>query len=222
MTNVRYETVIFDLDGTLVDSLKDIAEVANQVLRSLGFSPHPEDQYRRFVGDGLMTLAERIVPEGVGQQSIAKTAELFKIHYRSQWDRNSRPFPGIVSMLEFLVERQINLAVLSNKPDDFTQLFVSRFFPDIHFGLVCGNKEDQPKKPDPKVALEIARNFDSEPDSCLLVGDSAVDILTAKAAGMASMGVTWGFRDRQELVSHGADVIVTKPDQIVPHVLNLD
>lgn len=222
MNSARYNTVIFDLDGTLVDSLKDIAEVANQVLQSLGFAPHPEEQYRNFVGDGLITLSERIVPEGAGKQSIAHTAELFKIHYLKQWDRNSRPFPGIVSMLELLAEKQINLAVLSNKPDDFTQLFVSRFFPDIHFGLVCGKKDNQPKKPDPKVALDIARNFASKPDSCLLVGDSAVDILTAKAAGMASMGVTWGFRDRQELESHGADVIVTQPEQIVPHVLNLD
>lgn len=219
MITARYKTVIFDLDGTLVDTLTDIAEAANLVLDSLGFPSHPKDDYRTFVGDGLMTLAERILPEGSEPETLTRTAGLFRIHYLDHWDRNSRPFPGILSMLERLMERQINLAVLSNKPDDFTQLFVSRFFPTIAFGLVRGNTVDQPKKPDPKVALEMARTFATSPDSCLLVGDSAVDILTAKASGMASMGVTWGFREKRELESHGADLIVTQPEEIVSHVL---
>ncbi len=219
MVSYRFNTIIFDLDGTLVDSLSDIAEAANSALAVLGFPAHPKEKYRRFVGDGLMTLAERIVPAGCDKSQISETARQFKKSYQTNWDRNSCPYPGIMTMLKTLAAHPVNLAVFSNKPDDFTQLFVARFFPGSMFGQVIGNRENLPKKPDPTGALTIADYFHVEPATCLLVGDSSVDIRTGKSAGMTSMGVTWGFRERQELEESGADIIIDQPSEIVSYVL---
>jgi len=213
-------TIIFDLDGTLVDSLEDIAEAANSALRSMGYPLHPVDRYRYFVGDGLMTLARRIVPEAIDEKSVQQIAAEFKTQYKRIWNRTSHPYKGIEMMLRQLAENGLNLAVLSNKPDDFTQVFVSTLFPGVTFGRVFGNREQVPKKPDPTGALEIAHYFGSEPSSCLFVGDTSVDILTGKAAGMTSIGVTWGFRERLELERAGADIIINKPEELTAYVFN--
>ena len=219
MVSYRFNTIIFDLDGTLVDSLSDIAEAANSALAALGFPAHPKEKYRRFVGDGLTTLAERIVPAGSDKSQISETVRQFKIIYQTNWARNSGPYPGIMTMLNTLAAHPVNLAVLSNKPDDFTQLFVARFFPGSMFGQVIGNRENLPKKPDPTGAFTIADYFQVESASCLLVGDSSVDIMTGKSAGMTTMGVTWGFRERQELEESGADIIIDQPSEILSYVL---
>lgn len=217
---IRFTTILFDLDGTLIDTLSDIAEAANNALRASGFPDHPPDRYRYFVGDGLLTLARRIVPEETAEHRIHEIAEEFRRQYEHNWNRNSHPYQGIEPMLNHLVRHDVKLAVLSNKPDDFTQTFVTTFFPGIPFGQVFGDREQVPKKPDPQAALEIAAYFDSHPRSCLFVGDTAVDMLTAKAAGMASMGVTWGFRDRLELERSGADIIIDRPEELIGHVFN--
>lgn len=220
MTILRYHTVVFDLDGTLIDSLADIAEAANRALGVLGFPSHEPDRYRLFVGDGLMTLAARIVPRKTPEKLVIEAAHQFKLHYSENWNRTTRLYPGIMSMLTNLAHNGVNMAVLSNKPDDFTRLFVKTFFPANMFGLVFGNRDLVPKKPDPQGALEIADHFRTHPRSCLFVGDTSVDISTGKAAGMTSMGVTWGFRERQELEAAGADLIIDSPDEIIAHVIN--
>ncbi len=217
---VRFTTILFDLDGTLIDSLEDIAEAANGVLRTSGYPEHPADRYRHFVGDGLTTLLRRIVPENTAEQRIHELAEEFRKRYKNSWNRSSRPYQGIEPMLGVLAGYDVNLAVLSNKPDDFTQTFVATFFPDVPFGRVFGHREQVPKKPDPQAALEIAKYFDSDPSLCLFVGDTSVDIMTAKAAGMTSIGVTWGFRDRFELERSGADIIIDNPEELIDHVFN--
>ena len=216
----RFTTIIFDLDGTLVDSLNDIGEAANSALRELGYPDHAVDRYRHFVGDGLMTLARRIVPEDTAESRIIQLVEEFKNRYHNNWSRTSRPYPGIKVMLDRLEENGVNLAVLSNKPDEFTQKFVSTFFSGVNFGQVFGNREQVPKKPDPLGALEIAKSLGSEPGCCLFVGDTSVDILTGKAAGMVCMGVTWGFRDRLELEYCGADIIIDKPEELIGYVFD--
>ena len=187
MIRLRFKTVIFDLDGTLVDTLIDIAEAANQVLREHGFPQHHKNSYLYFVGDGLLVLARRIVPAGTPDSVVTDVARRFREVYKDNWARNSRPYPGIIDMLETLHRNRLNLAVLSNKPDDFTRLFADRFFPADTFGQVMGNRQGQPKKPDPAAALAIADFFGTSPSSCLLVGDSGVDMKTGKAAGMTSL-----------------------------------
>ncbi len=155
----HFSTIIFDLDGTLVDSLLDIAEAANKTLESMKYPVHPVDAYRQFVGDGLLSLAQRIAPEHTLEEKIAEIVDLFKVHYDRNWDQHTRPYPGITNMLQKLVENGLNTAVLSNKPDEFTRNFAARFFPDIAFGQVFGKRQEVPKKPDPQAALEIAAYF---------------------------------------------------------------
>lgn len=217
---MRFSTIIFDLDGTLVDSLADIAVASNKALDVLGFPPHEVDRYRFFVGDGLMTLARRIVPRETPEEMVIETAQQFKLQYKDNWNRTTRPYPGIKTTLASLARHELNLAVLSNKPDDFTRLFVNAFFTAEMFGLVFGNRDQVPKKPDPHGALEIANHFGTAPQACLFIGDTAVDIATGKAAGMTSMGVTWGFRERRELEDAGADLIIDSPEEIIAHVLH--
>lgn len=221
MYKSKYQTLIFDLDGTLIDSLTDIAEAANRALTLLDFPPHPADAYRFFVGDGLAVLAERIVPVGTSRDLAGQVAEQFKIFYEQSWDKTTRPYSGIVEMLEFFKEQPTHLTVLSNKPDEFTQIYVTRFFPDIPFEIVFGKRDSVPKKPAPDAALDIARKLSTDPEQCLFIGDTNVDIRTGQAAGMMTMGVTWGFRGRHELEQSGADFIIDTPRQLIDHVFSI-
>lgn len=218
MNHSNYQTIIFDLDGTLIDSLTDIAVAANRALAAFDFPRHPEKAYRFFVGDGLAVLAKRIVPDNTAAAKAGKVAEKFKHFYEQNWDQSTRPYPGIMDMLKLLAVHPIHLTVLSNKPDEFTHIYVERFFPEIPFKIVFGNRPSIPKKPSPAAALEIARALKCEPAQCLFVGDTDVDIKTGKAAGMATMGVTWGFRGRAELEIGGADYIIETPHQLTDHV----
>lgn len=219
MISHQFKTIIFDLDGTLIDTLTDIADAANDALTQAGYPAHPRQKYRLYVGDGLLTLAERMVPAGTPDTAIREIAQKFKTCYKLNWANNSRPYPGILTMLETLQKEEFNLAVLSNKPDEFTHLFVARFFPENTFAQVMGNRPNVPKKPDPTAALAIADYFGTEPAHCLLIGDSSVDMKTGSSAGMTSMGVSWGFRERQELEDSGADFIIDRPADIITHVL---
>ncbi len=213
--------VIFDLDGTLLDTLQDLADAANATLDRFGFPVHSTDAYRYFVGEGLMTLIERILPEkNRSQQEIAACMDTFMQLYGQSWDLRSRPYEGIMEMLGQLHEAGLKLAVLSNKPHAFTQLCVQRFFPSDTFDFVYGQREGVPKKPDPSAAKEIAVLMQLEPQQILYVGDSATDMQTGNGAGMFTMGVLWGFRERQELEKNKAGKIISHPSEIVNHVNN--
>ena len=220
MDHHRYKTIIFDLDGTLVDSLTDIAGAANAVLDERGYPQHPREDYYHFVGDGLLTLAARIVPDGTPDQLINEIADRFRTVYKGCWANNSRPYPGVMQMLGTLSQGGLNLAVLSNKPDEFTQLFVDKFFPGKMFGQVMGNRPSVPKKPNPAAVLSIVNFFGSKNGDCLMVGDSGVDMKTGKNAGMTSLGVSWGFRSRQELIESGADLVIDHPSELISHVID--
>ncbi|MFV0437323.1 MAG: HAD family hydrolase [Desulfopila sp.] len=214
------KTIIFDLDGTLLDTLEDLAYAGNQVLAELGFCQHPEEKYRYFIGDGLRVLLQRITPATCSAVEIDDYCARFTEIYSQCWDRHSRPYPGIQEMLKRLQERGVGLAVLSNKPHRFTTTYVKRFFPDHHFELVLGQREGVPKKPDPAGALEIVDRLAIPVTDCLYVGDTAVDMKTGRAAKMFTIGVLWGFRDEPELRQNGADLIVNHPLEIVDYAIS--
>ncbi|MSR84016.1 MAG: HAD family hydrolase [Candidatus Latescibacteria bacterium] len=208
--------VIFDLDGTLLDSLEDLAESMNQALESLGFPSHPVPAYQYFVGDGMEVLARRVLPEAAcDADTLARTVAAMRQVYGRRWDLKTRPYVGVPEMLAQLQARGLRRAVLSNKPDDFTRLTVERLLAPHVFDLVQGVGPGTPPKPDPAGALGVATRLGVEPAACLYLGDTATDMLTACRAGMYAVGALWGFRTRAELVENGARAVVERPAEML-------
>lgn len=203
--------VIFDLDGTLVNSLDDLADAVNEALAAQGFSVHPTDAYRFFVGDGMETLVQRALPQDASPEAVRAVAEDVRRIYSVHWARKSRPYAGILAVLKELCAAGLPVCVLSNKPHEFTELVVQRFFPDIPFRRVLGSPPGGKAKPEPRMALGIAEALGVRPDAVWLVGDSRTDMDTAAAAGMVPVGVLWGFRPKEELERHGARYLVEHP-----------
>lgn len=213
-------TIIFDLDGTLIDSLADIADATNNALSAFGMPVHPVDAYRQFVGNGVQVLLERAMPADHRGPPPDRFIETFKHLYRRHLNVKTRPYAGIDDMLRRLADKGIKLAILSNKPDEFTKVCATRFFPGIAFSAVYGQRDGVPRKPDPRPALEIAAVAGESPERCVFVGDSAVDMATGRAAGMCCIGVSWGFREPGELVAAGADLIIDHPHELFEHALS--
>lgn len=211
-----YRAALFDLDGTLLDTLEDLAEACNRVRAGLDLPPHPVEAYRRFVGDGARVLVVRMLPENLRDRAGAVEAALagFQREYAACWQTRTRPYPGIADMLDELSAAGLRLAVLSNKPDFFTKLCVATLLARWSFDPVLGQREGVPKKPDPAGALEAARLMGVTPAETIFVGDSDVDMATAKAAGMTAVGALWGFRGADELKMAGADELAAKPVDI--------
>ena len=191
---MRYSSIIFDLDGTLLDTLSDLAETCNEVLTRHHFPTHPLPAYKGFVGDGLYTLVGRMTPVATANIVLQGCAALFTEIYSRNWKRKSCLYDGINAMLAALKEQGMLLAILSNKPHEFVTLCVDEFFPEGLFTIVYGQRTGFPKKPDPSSALEIVERLGTRPQDTMFVGDSGVDMKTAKAAGMTAAGVSWGFR----------------------------
>ncbi len=213
---MRYKAVLFDLDGTLLDTLEDLADSANHALAEMRMPEHPVDAYRYFVGDGMMTLIERIVPDDRrNEKIILETADAFRRHYSGNWHVKTRAYPGIREMLTALVDAGLQLAILSNKPQDFTELCVERLLGDFPFAPVLGQREGIPKKPDPAGALEIAEILNTAPEQFLYLGDTSIDMYTAGRAGMCAVGVLWGFRTERELRESGADHLLRAPSDLL-------
>lgn len=204
--------VLFDLDGTLLDTLVDIAESANAVLAQLGQPTHALEQYQHFIGDGVSVLFQRALPVEQRDPAMLERCMLgFQREYGARWDRESRPYAQIPELLETLVQRALPLTVLSNKPDEFTKKCVSKYFPTVPFRVVLGQRAEVPRKPDPTAANEIARLLDLPAEAFVYVGDTPTDMQTARNAGMYALGVTWGFRTAEELRSAGAAAIIDTP-----------
>lgn len=204
--------VVFDLDGTLLDTLADISSSGNQVLSELGLPKHRIEDYRRFVGDGVKVLVERIVPaEARSPELLERGVARFGEIYGDRWNAETKPYAGIRSLLSELTTRGIPLAVLSNKPQPFTELCVQHFLAEWKFAYVYGQREGVPRKPDPTAAIDLAAKLGIPPGECAYVGDSSVDMQTACAAGMYPIGVAWGFRSVTELREHGAQAILHHP-----------
>jgi len=212
---MRFKASIFDLDGTLLNTLDDLADTANSVLQQLDCPVHLTDKYRYFVGDGMRTLVERIMPKESSVERICECEDLFKKLYEQHWADKTCLYDGIEKMLLDLKKMGMELAILSNKPDEFTRMCVQRFFPSDQFSCVQGQLEKVPKKPHPQGALIIAQTLGFDLSDMLYVGDTATDMKTGKTAGMTTVGVLWGFREIRELTQNGADFIVRHPQEIV-------
>lgn len=208
--------VIFDLDGTLLDTLDDLADSMNEVLEERGFPPHPREAYRVFVGAGIETLVKRAFPaEHRSEQALAEAVTAMRAAYERRWDRRTRPFEGVDVLLDGVFDRGLQVAILSNKPDDFTQLTVERFLGRWPFRRVWGIRDGIPKKPDPTAALGFAAEIGAAPSDVFFCGDTDVDMATARAAGMVPVGVLWGFRGEEELRQSGARHLLAHPPELL-------
>jgi phosphoglycolate phosphatase len=212
---MSYNAVMFDLDGTLLDTLEDLSDSMNSVLQRHGFPQHTREEYKYFVGDGVDVLAFRAIPEDKREQAlVAQCVAEMREEYGKRWMKKTRPYPGIPEMLDQLTARRIKMAIFSNKQDEFTQATVNRFLSNWHFEVVTGARPSAPKKPDPTVPLQIAQQVQIAPAAFLYVGDTNTDMQTANAAGMHAVGALWGFRKADELLSTGAKVLIKKPSEL--------
>jgi len=217
MVDSRYAAVCFDLDGTLLDTLADLADSMNAALARHGFPPHPEGEYRFLVGDGVDVLARRCLPEAHRADDAAWEALVaaMREEYARRWRDRTRPYGGVPELLEALVARSLSLAVLSNKQDDFTHAQVAHFFPGVPFASVAGARPGVPKKPDPAPALALAETLGIPPARWLYLGDTDTDMRTALGAGMVACGALWGFRPEAELRAAGAQHLLRHPSELL-------
>ncbi|RJS15764.1 HAD family hydrolase [Corallococcus sp. H22C18031201] len=211
---MHLRAVLFDLDGTLVDSLGDIAWAMNRALAHHGLPIHPEPAYLRFVGEGVKQLVRRAVPEG-REDMHAPVLATYHAEYDGHLFDRTQPYPGVHAMLTALAEDGVRLGVLSNKSDDFVKRLVARLLPGVGFAAVYGERVGVPRKPDPTAALALAEELGARPEDCGFVGDTPIDMDTASAAGMFSVGVTWGFRPEAELRAHGARAVVSTAEGLL-------
>ncbi len=208
--------VIFDLDGTLLNTIADLAEATNQALAHYGFPTHDTEAYRFFVGNGINKLFERALPEDHRTaEDIARIRALFLPYYDAHNADLSRPYSGIPEVLAALQAQGIRLAVASNKYQSATAKLVAHYFPTIRFTEVLGQREGIPVKPDPTIVHDILRQADVQPEEVLYVGDSGVDMQTAHAAGVTAVGVTWGFRPYEELAAHQPAFIIDEAEELL-------
>ena len=212
---------IFDLDGTLLDTISAISHFGNTALLGCGFTAVDEDNYRYFAGDGRIILIHRMLKflDADTPENYEKVSSLYDFEYEKEPNFNTKPFDGIPELLKELKAMGIKLAVLSNKPDNVVQDVIKIFFGDT-FDFVQGAVNNVRSKPEPDSALKICKSFDILPCEALFIGDTNVDMTTGKNAGIPTCGVLWGFRDKQELLSCGADFIAETPKEIAAIVQN--
>lgn len=210
-----YSLYLFDLDGTLINSLDDLADACNWMLSQSGFPTHSLDEYRHFVGNGVYKLVERALPESHRTpEEVTAFKAVFDARYEAHCMDKTRPYPGVPELLKALKTGGFRLAVLSNKSDAFVQAIVSGIFGAGFFDAVRGQLDGIPKKPAPDGVWSLLKELSVSRENALFIGDSDVDILTAKNAGLPSAGAVWGFRGREELQKAGADFLVEAPKEI--------
>jgi phosphoglycolate phosphatase len=210
------KAIIFDLDGTLLDTIEDIADSMNHVLGKHGFPLHTIAEYKLFVGDGAANLVKRSVHGAkTANDTLFQLEKEYRAEYKKRQVSKTRPYDGIPELLSALTSHGIKKAVLSNKPHGSTEKVISYYFPGITFDAVIGQRSGHPIKPDPSSVLEILEILGVRNDEVLYVGDTGTDMLTARAAGLKAVGVLWGFREQAELAENGADLYANHPMELL-------
>lgn len=216
--SLRFTSFIFDLDGTLLNTLADLGGACNTLLASHGWPQHPVDAYRMMVGNGFRLLVSRCLPESVSRALTDEELDAFvaegKKNYNARLTESTRPYPGMTETIQGLREKGCRLGVISNKPDAQTGLLVEHFFPGA-FDVVHGHRQGLPLKPDPEPVFAVMREMQADPASSVYVGDSSVDMMTASRAGLPSVGCAWGFRGEEELRASGAGQIIRAPKELL-------
>ena len=214
---------IFDLDGTLLNTIEDLGYAANHALQAHGYPTHSIASYPFFVGNGVRRLIERVLPEDARTEAtIDRLLVTFKEYYNDHNTDYTKPYEGIPELLSLLSSRGVAIAVASNKYQAATEKLISHFFPTLSFIAVEGQKEGVPVKPDPSIVFEILAKAKTPKADTIYIGDSGVDMETARRACVDSIGVTWGFRPEKELVENHADTIVNRPDDIAKLIFGND
>lgn len=209
----KYKTYIFDLDGTLLSTLADLAASTNYALRTHHMPERSIDEVRRFVGNGVKKLMERAIPDGLNNPLFEETFATFRQHYMQHNLDTTQPYPGIMQLLEQLKAEGKNIAVVSNKFYAATRELCRHFFGDL-VPVAIGEREDIRKKPAPDTVIEALRELGVDKEGAVYIGDSDVDIMTAKNSGMPCVSVLWGFRDKEFLLEHGATTLISQPENM--------
>ncbi len=217
----KYQAILFDLDGTLADSIMDIADAMNRALSHFGFPIHDYVDYKYFVGEGLKNLTITCLPkENRDDETIEKCFQYLMKDYQNNFLNKTRLYDGIEDLLNYLSENKIKLAVLSNKADEITRPICDKLLKNWNFDIIMGATNDFPRKPVPDSAFFIAKKLNLLPENILYLGDTGIDMQTANAAGMFSVGAAWGFRSKEELKVNGAKIIIDYPTQLIDVILD--
>lgn len=214
---MKYDAVIFDLDGTLTDTLEDLKNSANFALQSFGFPERTLDEVRSFVGNGVRKLIFRSVPCGTNEKTAENCLAVFREHYKNNSLVKTKPYDGIIPMLEVLKKQGIKTAVVTNKMNEAAQDIVRIFFDGL-IEITVGQIDGMAQKPQPDGIEFVLQKLGISKEKAVYVGDSEVDCITAKNAGIPCIGVTWGFRDKSVLLENGADYIIENPQQIIDFI----
>ncbi len=217
---MKMTAVLFDLDGTLLDTLAGLAHCMNRVLHHHSFPVHTKDAYRRFIGDGMENLVRRALPQEVrhDRATLIACVAAMRTEYGKYGHEDAHPYRDIPELLDALTARSLKLSVLSNKPHEFTCWMVREHLPSWSFEPVLGERPGIPRKPHPGSALHVARSLGIHPESILYLGDTGTDMQTARDAGMFAVGATWGYRSAGELLSNGARVLIGTPLELLKYI----
>lgn len=215
---MKYTAVIFDLDGTLIDSLEDLADSANEALTKNGFNEHPLNSYKKFIGNGLRQLVKNASPESIKETLIDTILQDLRSIYNKNYINKTRPYDNVHSMLRKLKELGIRMAICSNKPDKLANEIVEKIIGKEYFDVIYGEREGIPRKPDPTSLLEAAKHMGVKPENTIYIGDSGGDMISAKNAGMFAAGALWGFREREELLECGAQILLSDSIDLVEFI----
>ena len=212
---MTFKAILFDLDGTLLDTLDDLADSMNATLTQMGFPTHAVERYKYFVGDGIVMLVRRALPASTDEAAVVRAVDVQRQEYGRRWANKTRLYAGIPELLDALTARGLKRTIFSNKPDNFTRVTVEKFLSRWTFAVIRGERPPTPVKPDPAGALNVAEELGLSPAEFIYLGDTNTDMACANAADMYAVGALWGFRTAEELQAAGARKLLRRPIELL-------